>query len=258
MRGARGIEFGVDLPAIPSIGLGSVLPTSSKRDTPPTAQGDGWGFVDWTRFVGAWKMSKSETATRDKDKTTTKSQDQTSLAQSQSQLQPQRQEHETPNEESGPERLASDDDATRSSTDKLSAVFDWLIERVPAPNRMLSIGSGGDGNGAGDGDGDGRSEAKADLTRKEPELDMKLENLEKQITDPVRDEKELSALAVSHTVGHGVSSGTISSSTSTSEMKRRMDSEKASLKKKSNELGSKDDLERFYVALTRKMYDEGL
>jgi hypothetical protein len=36
-----------------------------------------------------------------------------------------------------------------------------------------------------------------------------------------------------------------------------MDSGKASLKKKSNELGSKDDLEWFYVALPRKMYDKG-
>ncbi|KAF8817137.1 alpha/beta-hydrolase [Phlegmacium glaucopus] len=275
MRGARGIEFGVDLPAIPAIGLGSVLPTSIRRavsDTPSTAQGDGWGFGDWTRFVGAWKKSRSEAATRDKHKTRTESQDhardqQTSLSsslpQSQSQPQLQPQKHETPNEKRARERSA-DDEVVRSSTDTLSAVFDWLIERVPAPKRMLGVGSIGSVNGA----GNGRSEGKATMTEKEQDLGvgMKFESLEKQekeFTSPGRDEKELGMLAVTYSVSHGVGSGAGASasasanSSSTSEVKRRMDREKAKLKKR-NELGSKDDLERFYVALTRKMYDEGL
>jgi len=268
MRGARGIEFGVDLPAIPAIGLGSVLPTSIKRtvsNTLPTAQGDGWGFGDWTRFVGAWKKSKSEAATRDKDKTGTDSQDhapdqQNPLSSSLPQPQPQPREHETPGEKRARERLA-DDEVVRSSTDTLSAVFDWLIERVPAPKRMLGVGSIGSGGDVG-GSGSGR---KGDTTRKEQEVDvgMRFENLEKreqEVTSPGQDEKEFGMLAVTYTVSHGMgsSASTTTSSTSTSEIKRRMDSEKANLKKKQNELGSKDDLERFYVALSKKMYDEGL
>jgi triacylglycerol lipase len=39
-------------------------------------------------------------------------------------------------------------------------------------------------------------------------------------------------------------------------MKRLMEKEDKGRKK--NELASKDDLERFYIALSRKMYDEGL
>lgn len=253
MRGARGIEFGVDLPAIPAIGLGSVLPTSARRtvnNTPPTDQGDGWGFGDWTRFVGAWKKSKSEAANLDKDKTATESRD---LPQTQTQT--EHLEHEDPEVKRARECLANDE-VVRSSTDTLSAVFDWLIERVPAPTRILG-GSEGDANV--NGAGTGQSEVKANLTDKEQEVEAarSLEKLEKQATtSPSWEEKKLSALAATYTVGHGVGSSTTSSSTS--EIRRRMDSEKAALKKKPNELGSKDDLERFYVALTRKMYDEGL
>ena len=266
MRGARGIEFGVDLPAIPAIGLGSVLPTSVKRtvsNTPPTAQGDGWGFGDWTRFVGAWKKSKSTTS--DEEKTRTESQDhardqQASPSSSPSQ-QSQPQNHETPKEKRARELLA-DDEVVRSSTDTLSVVFDWLIERVPAPRRMLGVGSTESDDDVNEAENE-PGKGKADTTRKEQEVEvgMKFGSLENpnEVTSLERDEKELSALSVTYSVGHGVgSSANMSSSTSTSEIKRRMDSEKANLKKKQNELGSKDDLEQFYVALTRKMYDEGL
>ena len=268
MRGARGIEFGVDLPAIPVIGLGSVLPTSITRtlnNTPPTDQGDGWGFGDWTRFVVAWTKSKNEAATRDRDMTETQSQGHRhqEISLSSSLPQPQPQKHENPDMKRARERLA-DDEAVRSRTDTLSAVFDWLIERVPAPKRILGVGSEG-----GDNDVKARNEgSKTGLTVKEPEevvknSDKSLEKEKEQVTN----EKEPSAHAVTYTVSHGVGSGgrttsssaSSSSSTSTgiSEVKRRMNSEKAKLKKP-NELGSKDDLERFYVALTRKMYDEGL
>ena len=257
MRGARGIEFGVDLPAIPAIGLGSVLPTSAKRivnNTPPTDQGDGWGFGDWTRFVGEWMKSKSEAATRDKDETRTQNHDRANERASLP-------HHETPSVKHAGERLA-DDDVVRSSTDKLSAVFDWLIERVPAPKRILGVGSTGS---EGDVYRNERSEGESGLPEPDAVADFEsLEKQEKQVTDPRWDEKELNRLAASYTVSHGVGSSASSTSSSSavttgsSEIKRRMDSEKANLKKKPNELGSKDDLERFYVALTRKMYDEGL
>jgi triacylglycerol lipase len=261
MRGARGIEFGVDLPAIPVIGLGSVLPTSFTRtlnNTPPTDQGDGWGFGDWTRFVVAWMKSKSEAATRDRDMTQSQGHhrdQEVSLSSSSSPSQRrQPQKLETPSVKCERERLAND--AVRSRTDTLSAVFDWLIERVPAPKRMLGVGS--EGNGVRD--RNRQSEGKAVLTMKEAEEVVKnSESLEKQVTNPGWAEKESSTLAVTYTVSHGLGSSarTTSTSTRTSETKTRIDGGKAKLKKP-NELGSKDDLERFYVALTRKMYDEGL
>ena len=267
MRGARGIEFGVDLPAFPVIGLGSVLPTSVTRtlsNTPPTDQGDGWGFGVWTRFVVAWMKSKSEAASRDRDMTKTQSQghhrDQENPLSS-SLPQPQPQKHETL--ERSRERLAGDD-AVRSRTDALSAVFDWLIERVPAPKRILGVGStGSEGGVNGAKARNCQSEGKAGLTVKEPEAVKSSESLEKHVTNPGWDEGDPSALAVTYTVSHGIgssastaSSSSSSTSTGTSEIKRRMNSEVKL--KKPNELGSKDDLERFYVALTRKMYDEGL
>jgi triacylglycerol lipase len=259
MRGARGIEFGVDLPAIPVIGLGSVLPTSITRtlnNTPPTDQGDGWGFGVWTRFVVAWMKSKSEAASRDRNMTQSQGhhRDQEgSLTSSLPQSQPQK--HENHSVERAGERLA--DEVVRSRTDTLSAMFDWLIERVPAPKRILRVGRSEGGVNEAKAR-NWRSEGKAGLTVKEQEEAIKnSKSLE-------RDEKEPSTLAVTYTVSHGVgssasttSSSSSTSRTGTSEMKRRMNSEKANLKKP-NELGSKDDLERFYVALTRKMYDEGL
>ena len=265
MRGARGIEFGVDLPAIPAIGLGSVLPTSITRtlnNTLPTDRGDGWGFGDWTRFVVAWMKSKSDAATRDRDMTGAESQghhrdQEISPSSSLSQSQPQK--RETPSVKRARERLA-DDEAVRSRTDTLSAVFDWLIERVPAPKRILGVGSAGSEGGVNEAKAKNwQSEGKAGLTVKEPEeVVTNSESLEKQVTNSEWDEK---AFAVTYTVSHGVGSSasttSSSSSTGTPEIKRRMDSEKPKLKKP-NELGSKDDLERFYVALTRKMYDEGL
>jgi triacylglycerol lipase len=263
MRGARGIEFGVDLPAFPVIGLGSVLPTSITRtlnNTPPTDQGDGWGFRDWKRFVVAWMKSKSESATRDKDMTGTESQghhrDQ-EVSLSSSLPHPQPQKHKTPSVKRVRERL-SDDEAVRSRTDTLSAVFDWLIERVPAPKRILGVGSTGSEGGVNEAKArNWQSEGKASLTKEPEEVVTNSERPEKQDTNPGRDEKEISALAVTYTVSHGVGSSASTASSTSSETKRRMDSEKADLKK-SNELGSKDDLERFYVALTRKMYNEGL
>jgi triacylglycerol lipase len=254
MRGARGIEFGVDLPAFPVIGLGSVLPTSVTRTlnntpTPPTDQGDGWGFGVWTRFVVAWMKNKSEAASRDRDMNKRRSQGHQEDSLSSSLSQPQPQKHETPSVERSRERLAGDD-TVRSRTDALSAVFDWLIERVPAPKRILGVRSTG-----GEGGAKARNYHSEGKAAKEPEEAVKSsETLEKQVTNPGWDD------AVTYTVSHGVGSSASSSSstsTGTSEIKRRMNSEKANLKKP-NELGSKDDLERFYVALTRKMYDEGL
>ncbi|KAJ7601141.1 alpha beta-hydrolase [Mycena floridula] len=148
MRGARGIEFGVDLPAIPAIGLDSAFADSN---------GDSWGWL-----VKAWRTEEkirkdAETASSEK-----------------AAMEPamdRKQERER--------QRSKDDEVVKSSTDKLSAVFDWISEQVPA-TALLG------------------SKAKA-----------------------------------------------------TTEAQ----AEAASRKK---ELAGKADLERFYIALCRKLYDEGL
>ena len=100
------------------------------------------------------------------------------------------------------ERTLSDQ-GLKSSTDRLSAVFDWLVEQVPAGTRNgFSFAGDGDsrgGSGAGSGagqskDSDAGSKAKVPVAPQKPRGDLE----------------------------------------------------------------SKRDLERFYVALARKLYDEGL
>jgi hypothetical protein len=100
------------------------------------------------------------------------------------------------------ERTLSDQ-GLKSSTDRLSAVFDWLVEQVPAGTR----------NGfsfAGDGDSRG---------------------------------------------GSGAGSGAGQSKDSDAGLKAKVP---VAPQKPRGDLESTRDLERFYVALARKLYDEGL
>ncbi|KAF8073499.1 Alpha/Beta hydrolase protein [Lyophyllum atratum] len=183
MRGARGIEFGVDLPAIPAIGLG--VSTAGHR----TINGDGWGLPDWGRFVGAWK--KEEKIQRDAE----------AKAAEASGDHPK----STSRDEERKRESARDDAIIKSTTDRLSAVFDWLTDQVPSPS---IIG--------------GKSKVMAQV-------------------------KAQVAVSVAETHGDdGIRS----------EMQKHMDQEGKSRMK--NELASKKDLETFYVALSRKLYDEGL
>ncbi|PPQ88386.1 hypothetical protein CVT25_011265 [Psilocybe cyanescens] len=264
MRGARGIELGVDLPAIPAIGLGSFpLPSSfgNRPYTAPTAQGDGWGFGDWTRFVGAWKRSNSNGSTSEKSA----SQDSVSSSSSEP---ASKVDNETSAEKRKREQLA-DDQVVKSSTDTLSAVFDWLIDKVPASTQILGGGSGSLSSSAiaSTSAGAGVKAPGANATT-EQEQDTAARK-ERAAESAVRaaSDKELSESAVKHTVGTGSSPATSNAHSSTrpqtqaqaaspSEMKRMMHEEDKGRRKK--ELSSKEDLERFYVALARKMYDEGL
>lgn len=177
MRGARGIEFGVDLPALPAIGLG--VSTAGHR----SAAGDGWGLPDWGRFVGAWK--KEEKLQRDKAAVVAGA-----GAGPSSPAEEQREQQR---------EAAAEDAMVKSTTDRLSAVFDWLADQVPAP----------------------KSKAVADAKARTLE-----DIIEKKAQAPVSD------------------------------MQKRMDQEGQSRRK--NELETKKDLERFYVALSKKLYDEGL
>jgi triacylglycerol lipase len=160
MRGARGIEFGVDLPALPAIGLG--VSTAGHRNP---SGGDSWGLYQWGRMMSGWRKEEKQNPNR------------------------------TP-EERARER-AQDDAVVKSSTDKLSAVLDWVSEQVPAPSTGQVL-----------------AEVRAKTTQ---------------------------AIA-------GIRGGVVN------EQKQRQD---VKAKKDQNELATKSDLERFYVALSRKLYDEG-
>ncbi|KAH7885198.1 alpha beta-hydrolase [Phlebopus sp. FC_14] len=151
IRGARGMELNVDFPSVP---LGNIT----------NRVGDGWAFGDWSWFIGAWKkQEKSSQAAVELASTTGQS------------AKPVLTLKETKKEREHIRQEGHDDPVVRASTDKLSAVFDWIVEQVPTPGNASS------------------SETK---TQK------------KKVTK--------------------------------------------------NELATKLDLERFYVALTRKLYDEGL
>ncbi|KAG5636088.1 hypothetical protein H0H81_009136 [Sphagnurus paluster] len=188
MRGARGIEFGVDLPGIPAIGLG--VSTSGHRSpnaSTSTSNGDGWGLPDWGRFVGAWKKEQ-------------KAQDEDAAASAATEGQEQRRATRE-------EERAQDDAIVKAATDKLSAVFDWLTDQVPAPP---IIG--------------GKSKVVVDVQARTAQDVAKLPTHEIPKQPSV--------------------------------VQKRMDQEGKSRMR--NELASKKDLERFYVALSRKLYDEGL
>ncbi|PPQ73240.1 hypothetical protein CVT24_009951 [Panaeolus cyanescens] len=278
MRGARGIEFGVDLPAIPAIGLGTPYaePSSNPRSQTTTTGGDGWGFGDWTKFVGAWRKSKKDENDRagsvhkhhNHDQEVQKIHEElmsnapaklsstpdTYVAPSvpessspvveaanipsSSTVSSVTASNDTTSSSNMPQKSVKEqeaDDLLRASTEKLSVVFDWLIDIVPSPSLI-------------------NNNTKDRGKQKEVEM-----------------MKAISKAAVERTAGGGAyisSSATPATSSSAMEtsapppsspaspMKRRMDREDRGRRK--NELGDRADLERFYVALARKMYDAGL
>ncbi|KAJ7031615.1 Alpha/Beta hydrolase protein [Mycena alexandri] len=172
MRGARGIEFGVDLPALPAIGLGG--PNAAN----PSSSGDGWGLMDWGRFVRAWK--KEEKIQRDA----------ASAASGKTQTSTQEEEQIQKN---------TDDALVKNATEKVGSVFDWLVEQVPGASKLGSKGKA-------------MEEAKNRTEGEIAQMHGDATEMEKQ------DRKD----------------------------------------RKKSDLANKADLERFYVALTRKMYNEGL
>ncbi|KAK7042343.1 ubiquitin-related modifier 1 [Favolaschia claudopus] len=155
MRGARGIEFGVDLPALPAIGLSGPNPT-------PTSSGDGWGLMDWGRFVRARK--KEENVEREGNAAASSA-----------------------SAKSATKEDAEEAAALKQSSDKIASVFDWLVEQVPSPPKFPLGGK-----------------------------DAKVEEDEKHMKEEGKETR------------------------------------------KKSELAKKEDLRRFYVALSRKMYEEGL
>jgi triacylglycerol lipase len=172
MRGARGLDINLNLPrldvdlGLQNLGLGNME----------------WSLKDWSKFVRAWRSEeKREQERREQDFAT-------AVAESISHSSPPTSSPASEREAAKAKEQAEHAHAEamlKASTDKLSAVFDWLVEQVPASSQVTS-----------------RSVINA---VKEDEAVAR-----KKGTTPV------------------------------------------------NELATKEDLERMYVALARKLYDDGL
>ncbi|KAH6912578.1 lipase 2 [Coprinopsis sp. MPI-PUGE-AT-0042] len=231
MRGARGIEFGVDLPAIPAIGLGVGLASSAKDRA--TAQAEKSYVAEWTRFLTGWKRDAKPAG---------------KPSESPSRAQPQTSEARKAAQEQREADYKTGDQVVRSSTDRLSVVVDWLVEQIPSPQALPVVSklvSASD-----------RTEETESNDREVPKPD-----------DSAQQMKRLAAEMVACTAGpSGTSSSSSAEASSTPqgrsteklrrEVKKMMEGEQKRWKK--NELETKADLERFYVALSRRMWDEGL
>ncbi|KAG2034550.1 Alpha/Beta hydrolase protein [Suillus americanus] len=153
IRGARGLEFNVDLSSVPLTSIAGRVGA------------DGWAFGDWSKFIRAWKkQEKGSSGGYEFAGAGGSSMSSSDPRVSRGAREEMRKEGES-------------DPVVKASTDKLSAVFDWIIHQVPSTNKSPP--------------GDTSQKQKAEKSVK-------------------------------------------------------------------HELASKLDLERFYVALSRKLYDEGL
>lgn len=150
IRGARGLEFNVDLPSVPLTSLAGRVGA------------DGWAFGDWSKFIRAWKKQENGYELAGAGGS--------SMSSSNARVSRGTREEMRKEGESDP--------VVKASTDKLSAVFDWIIDQVPSTSKSSRPG---------------------DTSQKQ--------KVEKSVK---------------------------------------------------HELASRLDLERFYVALSRKLYDEGL
>ncbi|KAI0927735.1 hypothetical protein AcV5_008191 [Taiwanofungus camphoratus] len=172
VRGARGID--VDLPSVSVPGLhlgtgGSKSRTSGHTEN-ESKDRDGWNLADWTKFVRAWRNEEKKAA-----------------KEAGAGISEQRHRENRPGAEGDAGEKAHADEVVKSSTDKLSAIFDWIVDSVP-PSPLSS------------------SSDKA----------------------------------------------------SSAEGESKTERERSGKEAERSELATKMDLERFYIALCRKLYDEGL
>jgi len=179
MRGARG--FDIDLPSLNNIGFGLSSSTGA------------WSILDWCRFVTAWK--REERIERD-----AKLQKSRSVQRSSSSAQSN----------------FYNDDVVKASTDRLSTVFDWLLDQFPASAKLISMSSSSTG----------AANAPVKAPKRVTEAaNEALNELRQKVQIRTQEQKVATAMKTNT---------------------------------KTNELQRKEDLERFYVALSRKIYDEGL
>ena len=163
---------------------------------------DAWGLADWGRFVralgrveergraGGVQQAQGTSASLAREEDGVLSSTSSSSSSSSPQL-------PSPSP-------SSSDEGLRRSTERLSAVFDWLVEQVPITSRN-GLSFAGDGNGKSSGGGCGAAGGAGGKKRQD-----------------------------ATSWGYGDADG------------------------KRGDLESKRDLERVYVALARKLYDEGL
>ncbi|CDO72176.1 hypothetical protein BN946_scf184970.g28 [Trametes cinnabarina] len=171
LRGARGID--VDLPSIPGP--------------------DGWNFADWGKFVRAWKREEKAAAKSAGARISEQNHEDAVSAAADTE------DNARPRRARGRDRLSKDadtdaDEVLKSSTDKLSAVFDWIVEQVPARRALGALSPASSGQ---------------DNERDRPSF-------------------------------------------------RARERGKSTKEAERSDLETKKDLERFYVALCKKLYDEGL
>ncbi|KAI0671133.1 Alpha/Beta hydrolase protein [Trametes maxima] len=170
LRGARGLD--VDLPSIPGP--------------------EGWNFADWGKFVRAWKREEKAAA---KSAGAGISEQQHADVVSAAVRREEGERRRDPRSQREREQESGhSDEVVKASTEKLSAVFDWLVDQGPAPPSL------------------GASPSEASDGPSKPK---------------------------------GPSSPSQEREQSTRHANR-------------SDLETKQDLERFYVALCRKLYDEGL
>jgi triacylglycerol lipase len=107
MRGARGLDLGVDFS---SVSMPSFARSSAKKGE---QDGDRWSLKDWRRFVKLWKSEEDKavaTASLGSPRLHVPS-------------------------DTAKIRDGDRENALKSSTDKVSAVFDWIIKQVPSVSR---------------------------------------------------------------------------------------------------------------------------
>ncbi|KAI0759369.1 alpha/beta-hydrolase [Trametes elegans] len=178
LRGARGLD--VDLPSLPSP--------------------DEWNFADWGKFVRAWKREEKKAAksagagVSEQTHAAVSTRRESSMEEGSRDMRSMRERE-----------AAHTDEVVKSSTDKLSVVFDWIVDQVPAPS-ALGVASSPSPEGS------------------QPPSEQRSDSVS-QVEREKREERELA---------------------------------KSTKKAEGSDLETKQDLERFYVALCRKLYDEGL
>ncbi|KAI0783429.1 Alpha/Beta hydrolase protein [Abortiporus biennis] len=186
LRGARGMDVNLQSTSLKEKEVEAIASSSQSQES-GNGNGDGWAFGDWGKFVRAWKreekkakvagaaVSAAQQLQSGSSSSSSRNQDTASLAFEATERAKARQQQVSQLQLPGKEFA---DDVVNASTEKLSAVFDWIVEQVPTSS----------------------------------------------------------------------SSSTPSSASSSSSLSSSQ----------KGEVSSKMDLERFYVALCRKLYDEGL
>jgi triacylglycerol lipase len=166
---------------------------------------DAWGVADWGRFVRALgrveERGRAEGVQQAQGTSASLTREGRALSSTSSStsLSPP---------PPSPSTSSSSDEGLKRSTERLSAVFDWLVEQVPIASRN-GLSFAGDGNSKNNGGGCGAGGGAGGKKREDATSWEKKE-------------------------GYGDADG------------------------KRGDLESKRDLERVYVALARKLYDEGL